>query len=59
VGGRAFGCALGGDCDPNNYSATCIGTKLNFCNNGKVSTFDCTSAGFHGCDPQNGGRCTP
>lgn len=57
-GTSGFRCAAGKDCDPNKYSAVCAGTKLTFCNNGKVDEVDCKSAGFSGCSPDDGGRCT-
>jgi hypothetical protein len=57
-GDGGFGCALAGDCDPNNYTAVCMGLQLKFCNKGKVQTIDCGSSGFNGCDPSGGGRCT-
>jgi hypothetical protein len=51
-------CALGSDCDPANTSTvTCNGTKLNFCNNGIIDSYDCKSGGFATCDPSGGGRC--
>jgi hypothetical protein len=57
--GNAFDCALGNSCDPRDLSTPkCMGTKLSFCNNGKMDTFDCASSGFKGCDPSGGGRCT-
>jgi hypothetical protein len=58
-GNAGFNCYAGNDCDPNNYMATCVGTKLSFCNKGKVQTVDCGGAGFTGCNPQGGGSCTP
>lgn len=57
VGGNGFGCAAGNDCDPENFTATCVGTKLSFCNQGKIQTTDCKSAGFTTCSPNNGGSC--
>jgi hypothetical protein len=53
-----FGCYLDDKCDPNNYTAVCNGLTLKFCNNGKEWTTDCGKAGFNGCDPSGGGRCT-
>jgi hypothetical protein len=58
VGGNAFGCAAGNACDPNNYSATCVGTKLTFCNKGLVQSADCGGAGFATCNPNGGGSCS-
>jgi hypothetical protein len=58
VGGNGFACAAGNECDPNNYTATCVGTKLTFCNKGKVQSADCASAGFATCSPNNGGSCS-
>ncbi|MGZ3406501.1 MAG: hypothetical protein ACXVAN_08680 [Polyangia bacterium] len=58
VGGNAFGCAAGADCDPRNFSATCVGTKLTFCNKGLVQTADCGAAGFASCSPNGGGSCS-
>jgi hypothetical protein len=55
--GHNADCALGNACDPGSYSPTCSGTKLTFCNNGRVDTFDCAGGGWTGCDPDNGGRC--
>lgn len=57
AGGNAFGCAAGNACDPNQYPATCVGTKLTFCNKGVVQTVDCGSAGFTTCSPNGGGAC--
>lgn len=57
AGGGGFGCAAGNECDPGNYPITCVGSTLKFCNNGKVQTFDCASAGFSTCSPNNGGSC--
>lgn len=56
--GVKFGCFAGNACDPNNYSATCVGTKLTFCNKGLVQTADCASAGFSTCNPNGGGSCS-
>jgi hypothetical protein len=50
-------CALGNACDPANYQVVCMGTKLQFCNNGKVDTFDCAGGGWTTCKPDNGGSC--
>lgn len=57
VGNNAFGCAAGNDCDPNNFSATCVGTKLTFCNKGVMQTVDCKTSGFAACNPNGGGSC--
>jgi hypothetical protein len=57
VGGNAFGCAAGNACDAANYGATCMGTKLTFCNKGVVQSVDCGSFGFTACNPNNGGSC--
>ena len=57
VGNNAFGCALGTDCDPNNYGASCMGLQLKFCNKGVVQTADCGKAGFSSCNPNGGGSC--
>jgi hypothetical protein len=51
-------CLYGADCDPATYANSCIGNQLKFCDNGKFVTIDCSAAGFTGCDPANGGRCT-
>jgi hypothetical protein len=56
--GQHAACALGADCDPGNYQTVCMGTKLTFCNNGKVDTFDCASGGWSTCKPDNGGSCS-
>jgi hypothetical protein len=58
VNGQTFDCALGNSCDPSTFSATCAGTVLSYCNDGVLSTYDCAAAGFKGCAPDNGGRCT-
>jgi hypothetical protein len=55
--GDHFACALGNACDPANYQATCSGTTLSFCNDGRVDTFDCAAGGFTMCNAANGGRC--
>jgi hypothetical protein len=57
--GTGFGCFAGNACAPDQFLATCAGTKLTFCNKGKVDTIDCASAGFKSCDPGQGGRCVP
>jgi hypothetical protein len=57
VNGESFGCALGSSCNPATFSATCSGLKMTFCNDGVISTFDCGSAGFKSCSPNNGGTC--
>ncbi len=57
-GAAGFGCFAGNDCDPNNYPASCVGTKLTFCNNGKIATADCGAAGFTTCNPNGGGSCS-
>jgi hypothetical protein len=54
--GSGFACLAGTECDPN-QAPTCMGTKLQFCNQGKSQTFDCASAGFSTCNPNNGGSC--
>jgi hypothetical protein len=50
-------CALGNACDPSTYGATCSGTTLSFCNDGRVDTYDCAQGGFTMCNPANGGSC--
>jgi hypothetical protein len=57
--GQNFACALGNACNPSQFSATCTGNVLNYCNFGVLATFDCAAAGFSRCDPANGGRCVP
>lgn len=57
-GNAGFGCYAGNDCDPNNFTATCQGTKLTFCNKGKVQMSDCASLGFASCNPNGGGSCS-
>jgi hypothetical protein len=57
--GTGFGCFAGTECNPSNFSASCSGTRLTFCNKGKIATADCAAAGFAGCNPNNGGACTP
>ena len=59
VGGKDFGCAAGNQCDPQTAGATCVGTKLTFCNRGLTQTADCADAGFTTCNPNNGGSCQP
>ncbi len=59
VNGASFGCALGNSCTPSTFSATCAGSKLTYCDNGVIATFNCSSTGFSGCTPDNGGQCTP
>ncbi|MDB4971420.1 MAG: uncharacterized protein JWN44_7109 [Myxococcales bacterium] len=56
--GTGYGCFAGNECDPNNYTATCVGLTLKFCNKGKVQTADCGSAGFASCSPNGGGSCS-
>jgi hypothetical protein len=56
--GNPFDCALGNECNPMTFSSTCAGSKLSFCNNGKLATYDCAAVGYKGCDPSMGGRCT-
>jgi hypothetical protein len=51
-------CLYGAECDPASSPNTCVGNQLKFCDNGKFVTIDCAGAGFTGCDPSNGGRCT-
>jgi hypothetical protein len=55
VNRKAFGCALGNQCDPTSFSDTCAGLKLSYCDDGVPATFDCGAAGFKNCDS---GRCT-
>jgi hypothetical protein len=55
--GQHAACALGNTCNPDNYAATCSGTVLSFCNDGKPDTYDCASGGFTTCNPANGGKC--
>jgi hypothetical protein len=55
--GAGFGCSAGNECDPSNYTATCVGLKLTFCNKGKVQSVDCGSSGFSSCSPNAGGSC--
>jgi hypothetical protein len=56
--GNGFGCFAGNECDPGNYGATCVGTTLTFCNNGKIQSVDCGSFGFTTCNPNAGGSCS-
>lgn len=56
--GTGFGCFGGNACDPNNFTASCSGTKLTFCNKGQVQTADCAGAGFAACSPNGGGSCS-
>jgi hypothetical protein len=53
-GTGVFGCRAGNTCDPNNFTATCAGNVLTFCNQGRIDTFNCGSAGFTGCNAQAG-----
>jgi hypothetical protein len=57
--GTGFGCFAGTECNPQNFSASCSGLKLTFCNKGKIQTADCGGSGFAGCNPNMGGSCTP
>jgi hypothetical protein len=56
--GSKAACALGNACDPSNFQTVCMGTKLTFCNNGKMDTYDCASGGWNACKPDNGGSCS-
>jgi hypothetical protein len=53
----AFGCGLGGDCDPGTFKDSCAGGVLTFCNNGKIDTYNCTGNGFSSCNVNNQGGC--
>jgi hypothetical protein len=55
--GNHFDCAAGTECNPNSYTANCVGLKLTFCNKGKVQSVDCGASGFSSCSPNNGGTC--
>jgi hypothetical protein len=50
---------MGDDCNSNTFVATCSGTALTFCANGKLTTLDCSYYGFPRCTTNNGGRCSP
>lgn len=56
-GNGGFNCYAANQCDPNNYTAQCVGTKLTFCNKGQIQTIDCASSGFSTCSPNGGGSC--
>jgi hypothetical protein len=67
VDGLAF-CGLASECLPgdlNHYPtfslATCDGTRLSFCNAGRLDTIDCTELGFGGCEkgPRDEYVCGP
>jgi hypothetical protein len=67
VNGVAF-CGLASEClpanadgDPNDPAATCDGTRLSFCNAGRLETVDCAELGFTGCglDHSQHYGCTP
>jgi len=67
VSGVAF-CGLASDCipanvdgDPSDPAATCDGTRLTFCNAGRLDTVDCADLGFTGCglDASEHYGCTP
>jgi hypothetical protein len=67
VDGLAF-CGLASECLPgdlNHYPtlslATCDGTRLSFCNAGRLDTIDCTELGFAGCEkgPRDEYVCGP
>jgi hypothetical protein len=52
-----LGCRAGSMCDPNNFTSTCAGNTLTFCNQGRIDNFNCGAAGFNGCNAQLG-TCT-
>jgi hypothetical protein len=52
-----FGCSQGADCNPNNYTETCTGGTLTFCNDGKVDTYNCTAHGYSACNASNNHGC--
>lgn len=55
---KQFGCFAGNECNPSNFTATCVGLTLTFCNKGKIQMADCGAAGFAGCSPNLGGSCS-
>lgn len=57
LGDRAF-CGLAAECDPtmDTNADGCDGTRVQFCNAGRVDSVDCATLGFTGCAF---GRCTP
>jgi hypothetical protein len=57
--GNTFACAQGNQCQPRAFSATCAVNHLSYCNDGLNASIDCTSLGFSGCDPSDGGKCRP
>jgi hypothetical protein len=56
-GNAIYDCRAGSECDPANFTATCSGNVLRFCNLGKIDSFNCGGAGFVSCDAQ-AGTCT-
>lgn len=57
-GAAGFSCAAGNECDANSFTSSCVGTKLTFCNDGKIDQIDCAASGFSTCNPNNGGSCS-
>jgi hypothetical protein len=58
VAGEPFACALGNQCTPGAFTASCSAGKLTFCNAGIITTRDCIAAGFNNCEAGGLGRCT-
>jgi hypothetical protein len=58
VSGGGFFCGLGTECG-SDYTDSCHGSTLSYCNAGEISTLDCAATGWKTCvNDGNGTRCS-